>query len=337
MSVLAHLDDGRTHLSLQAAGGMIGPLNVHFAGRAPIEVLTCPDWADQDRDQEWLPLISNLCGDFVCVPYGAPSANDALPAEWLAGIGAQEALDPMFHGTPVNTDWLLVETGKAGATMAVDLPKPLPLSRIERHVRLLPGQAGYACDLTLMPRQDVAMPISLHPCFRLPEAPEQMHISFAASGPGWTYPVPPVEETALVAANARFDDLASIPARDGGTLDFTHLPPQQRTETLLQVPLATGKVTLTYPGDGYRVTFSWDVQHLPSLVLWISNQGRDEAPFSGQFRTLGIEAVAGAFDLGPSISCSPDNPVAREGIPTTVKLDAGKPLTITSSIVVEAI
>lgn len=339
MSVHPHLDDGRTRLSLQMAGGMIGPVTVKLPGRESIDVLTCPDWAKRDTGKQWLPLIRNLCGDFVCVPYGAPTPNDGLPAEWLAGVKPSEPDDPWFHGEAANADWQLIDQSEAdnSLTMGIALAEPHLLARVERTVRLLPDVAGYEVDLCLTARRDTELPVALHPCFRLPEKPGDLHLSIEAAGKGWTYPVSPVEETAMAEPNARFETLAGVPAIVGNAIDFSSLPTEGRTEALLQIPLAKGQVNLGYINDGYRVVFAWDEKLLPSVVLWVSQQGRDEAPFSRTFRTLGVEAVAGAFDLGPHVSRSADNPMAREGVATTVKLTARQTFKTTYRVLVEAI
>lgn len=242
--------------------------------------------------------------------------------------------DPMFHGTAVNSEWR-IDVREAEATMAIDLAAPLPLSHVSREVRLLDDAAGYETTLCLTARTDCDLPLSLHPCLTMPDTPGDLILDIAQSGPGWTYPVSPVPARPGVAADTRFESLATVPAPEGGTVDLTRLPPETPCEILVQLPVATGRAALLYPRMGVRVTFEWDAALLPCLVLWISNRGRDEAPFDGRFRTLGVEAVAGAFDLGPHISRNSENPVAREGLATTVSLRAGHTLRTDSRITIE--
>ena len=83
------LKNAHAHLSLQVAGGMIGPLTATLGERSGIEVLTSPGWADAPGAEDWLPLIRHLNGDFVGLPYGAPEPNLDLPATWRAGARAR--------------------------------------------------------------------------------------------------------------------------------------------------------------------------------------------------------------------------------------------------------
>ena len=124
---------------------------------------------------------------------------------------------------------------------------------------------------------------------------------------------------------------------DGGMIDLSRLPLPERCDALLQMLVPDGEMRLMYENGGYAMRFNYDAELLPSLVIWISNRGRDEAPFDGKFRTIGIEAVAGAFDLGPTVSCWSDTPIAREGVSREVTLLAGQELTTTSTITIEAL
>lgn len=71
MTSAPSLSNAMTDLSLQASGGMIGPVTAKIAGRR-FDVLTCPGWGPRDGAEGWLPMIRDMCGDFICVPYGAP-------------------------------------------------------------------------------------------------------------------------------------------------------------------------------------------------------------------------------------------------------------------------
>jgi hypothetical protein len=62
--------------------------------------------------------------------------------------------------------------------------------------------------------------------------------------------------------------------------------------------------------------------------MWLSNGGRDYAPWNGRHRrVIGLEEICGYFHLSHSASIA-DNPVAAKGIPTAVELQPDSPLTV---------
>ncbi len=329
-------------LDLQPEGGMIGPAVFDVPGVGRVEPLTCPNWRNRAGAEELLPLIRNLSGDFVCAPYGAPQASGDLPSDWLKGADANIEEDRWFHGYPANSQWEINADNEGDdaatrATMTCRPAAPHPFGEVSRTVSLLPDGPGYAVELSIIARHDVTFPLSLHPCFLLPHEPGSLRLEIPQAGEGWTYPLPVVPDHAPIVPDQRFDSLRAVPRIEGGFNDLTLLPPSEQCEILLQVPAPAGLVRLIYEQAGYAVRFTYDAQLLPSVVIWISNRGREEFPFDGQFRTLGIEAVAGAFDLGPAVSASAMNPIAREGVATCITLQAGEALTMRSTIALEAL
>jgi len=326
-------------LSLQANGGMIGPAKFNLPGLDPINPLTCPNWHDRAGAQDWLPLIKNLCGDFICAPYGAPDMSETLPQNWKQNTGKKFANDNWFHGFAVNNLWdVQIDEGDlTSGQMICHPPASHPFEQVSRKVSLLSDGAGYQVELNIVARSDIKFPLALHPCFLLPDQPDSLSLEVATAGSGWTYPVRLIDENAPIAINARFDGLNAVPLIEGGEMDLTRLPPDKPFEALVQIGAPEGKVRLVYEKLGFEIIFSYDAELLPSLVIWISNCGRTEAPFDGKFKTLGIEAVAGAFDLGPQVSSSKENPVAKEGISTFIELSAGEKLTTTSTIRLQAL
>ncbi len=334
MSSTSRLHGEHGNLDLQARGGMIGPADFALPGLSSINPLTCPQWRDDPGSKDWLPLIRNLCGDFVCAPYGAPRFSENLPDDWKRDPALPIAGDSWFHGHGPNNLWevWVDQDNPASGGMRCRLPRSHPFSEISRRVRLLADGPGYEVDLSIIARSDVVFPLSLHPCFVLPDQPGSLELHVMTDGPGWTYPVSLIQSNAPVALNSRFASLEQVPLVEGSMLDMTSLPPEYPCESLVQIAAPAGEVKLHYVSEGYELLYGYDAGILPSLVIWLSNCGRQEAPFSGNFRTLGLEAVAGAFDLGPQISCSDQNPMAREGLKTCLRLAAGEEFVTTSTV-----
>ena len=62
---------------------------------------------------------------------------------------------------------------------------------------------------------------------------------------------------------------------------------------------STAAVALANEADGYRVRLTWQKEHFPSLLLWISNRGRKMPPWNGRHLALGMEPICSPFGLGP--------------------------------------
>ncbi len=125
--------------------------------------------------------------------------------------------------------------------------------------------------------------------------------------------------TRLISLGAMLTDFTAI-LPDGRGVSSLHkapwlLPYLVASETLLLLSGTDGSFALENRAESYRVSLDWDAQTFPSLLLWISNCGRNAAPWNGRHRALGVEPVCSAFDLGPAISGS-DNALTRAGVQT---------------------
>lgn len=171
-------------------------------------------------------------------------------------------------------------------------------------------------------RHDAELPIGLHPVLALPDAAGGAQLKLAARE-AIAYPVPTEPGVSRLTPGAVTRDLRNLPAQ-GGPIDVTALPLDVKTEELVQAAVETGAAELFHGPDGYRVTLSWDAKHFPFCLLWISNKGRREPPWSGRHVALGIEPVCAAFDLGVGTSLDGRTPLARLGR-TALPLRAGMP------------
>ena len=90
-----------------------------------------------------------------------------------------------------------------------------------------------------------------------------------------------------------------------------------------KVPLAW--TAATFAKERYAWFALKDPAVLRGTLLWISNGGRDYAPWSGKNFALGVEPVNGFFDLGRVVTPPQDHPLAGR-LGSTFK--AGEPRTI---------
>ncbi|GAA3862806.1 hypothetical protein [Tessaracoccus defluvii] len=262
------------------------------------------------------PLLDKLRGDFLCVPFGITPSGD-LPDGWNSP-GPQPG--EVAHGHSSNADWEVAALTEESVMLTLAYPEDDPIERVTRIVTCLDD--GLEFEGRIFARSAVDLPIGVHPTFRLPDRPYGATLRLPA---GAFLASPPVqsEPLARVLPGSVFDDPAAAPAIDGAA-DVTELPWANANEDLLLVAdVEDGRVELLNHDEGYRVTLTWDHRVARHLMLWISNYGRDAAPWSGRNRALGLEPITGAFDYGAAVSAAP-NPLAARGAATTVHIEPGQ-------------
>jgi len=141
----------------------------------------------------------------------------------------------------------------------------------------------------------------------------------------------PARGRSILAYPEESKDLTAFPLANGGTADLTVYPIGERNEDFLTLveaqssSLGWSVVSRTVEQD--RVIVLKQPKVLPVTMLWMSNGGRDYAPWSGRHAgVLGIED-ARASALGHADSCR-DNDLNRSGTPTAFTLAEGNRQTI---------
>lgn len=314
-------------VSLQPLGAMIMDLTLILEdGRSHSPLARAP-WVDGAHGETG--LMAGLSGEWPCLPFGA--AGETLAPGWSGAADHWE--DPFPHGTSAHLHWTLGRDDQ-GLTAKLYLPAPHPIAGLTRRIR--PCAQGVAITLMVEPRQDCALPIGLHPVFRLPQETGQMHVDIPGARGVWTHPATPPPDPTPIAPNQRAASLQDLPGVDGSRQDLSRLPLDGCSETRLLVPSVKGLVRLTDHAAGVETQLSYDPQTFPATMLWVSNRGRDHAPWSGRHLALGVEPVRAAFDLGTAVSTAP-NPLSRAGVPTALPLRAGQVFTTEYRITAQAL
>ena len=140
---------------------------------------------------------------------------------------------------------------------------------------------------------------------------------------------------------AIFRSLARVPLFRGGTADLTRYPARKGFDDLVMLTADAGLpfawTAVAFPGERYAWFAIRDPRVLRHTLLWISNGGRHYPPWSGRHEAvMGLEDVTSYFHLGLAESAGP-NPLNRRGIPTALRLDPGKPTSISHIMGVAAI
>ena len=324
----------RGEAEIQFLGGMLAPVRFVLEDRRIVQPFAVAPWAeDSGTRHAALPgLMKRLRGEWPCVPFGAPDIPEGLPEAWRPDRDNPVGSD--YHGYCSNFEWHVEDECESSIAIAISYPEDHPVRRLARRIEGLSGEARIKISLTIEARRAVEVPVALHPVFRLPGSPERARLDLGKYDMGRVFPLPVEPGKSHLVPDAEFKTIRSIPARDGfARLD--RLPLGFDTEEVVQVCGVSGLAMLTNEDEGYRAHIRYCPEFFPSVLLWISNRGRAFYPWSGRFVALGIEPVRAAFDLGPAVGSHADNPIAKAGYPTSLKLLPGEPVTTSYEIGVE--
>lgn len=311
------LSNETVSLHVTARGGHIAPVEFRPPG-APsgCSPYSLAPWRPDDQPDA-PPILQVLRGDFFCFPFGA-DAN---------------AGHPLIHGEPANHPWRLSGAAPDALHLALDFSTPGPLAggRVERTIRLRPGHAALYQEHRV---SGVSGDFNYghHPILHLPEG---VHAELRTSPLrfGGVYACPPGDGTErnALARGVRFASLDAVPLAGGGATSLLRYPARPGHEDIVMLSSASTSgpawTALTF-STGFVWVSLRDAADFPSTLLWMSDGGRDAAPWGGRHaRRIGVEDVCSHFCDGLSASRSSELP-AREGIATTRRFSAEEPTTL---------
>jgi hypothetical protein len=322
---------GRTEV--HAAGGALG----HTEFR-----LNDGRWAAPFHEAPWIvrgqavepTMLANLRGEWACLPFGRLyGASDGLPGEWASSAAALlpaedapiDASDYLLHGFGWGADWSLVSRSEEGLVITVAYPKTSPIERMTRTYSPVAGAAAMDLSVEIRARRRCRRPFGFHPNFALGGDPGTFRIEPGRFEFGLTHPTGE-EGVSRAKSDTRFSDLRSVPLKAGGDGRFDLLPFAHDTEEIVQLCGIDGSVRLIDTSANVIWSLTWDADVMPSCLLWMSNRGREYAPWDGENLCVGVEPVISAFDLG-SVASAASNPIASRGVPTAALFEPGVPKT----------
>lgn len=312
-------------LTVQRLGAMLAPARFELPDGRSVQPMHIPLWANENLSPGLPPILRGLRGEWPCVPFGADEP-ESLAFDWQASMGRPSPLRPNAppHGESSNCLWDWQDADDNRLALHLNYPDDHPITWVEREIVPDPNAPAIDCVLRVMPRADCCLPIGVHPTFALPATIGAARIRTSKANHIRSYPGSLEPSADIFPADAVVDDLTNAPAHSGGQIDASRLPFEAPGEDLLQlVGVEEGLAALDNYEAGYRATLTWNAEHLPSLLIWYSNRGRQHAPWSGRHTALGLEPICSAFDLGAGMA-SDDNPIARQGTPTSHSFLAGK-------------
>lgn len=316
-------------VSAQSLGGMLGPTLFLLPDGSQVAPFQVAPWFAEPEARGFGGIMRRMRGEWICVPFGIESDRPET-GRWPASAGG--SAEP--HGYAANHKWNWDDAGPSSLAMHIVYPDGHAVARVDRRITPDPLHAAIDFELVISVREDCALPIGLHPVFRLPASNASALLDVEGDARVATFPGD-VDRSALFLPDT-LASIAAVPTRVGGHVDARSLPLAAPAEDLLQLIDVDGCVRLLNRAEGYRVLVSWDQTHFPSLLLWFSNRGRTAYPWSGRHLALGIEPVCSAFDLGTRISAAP-NPLNQYGTSTARRFRADETFATRYRIAVEKI
>jgi hypothetical protein len=309
--------------SLDASVGHIAALCIADDGRQLSPLHRAP-WVDDTEavfEATTPPNVKRLSGDFLCAPFGR---NDVVEAP--------------SHGWPANSSWDHVETTRADDHLiaAFILAHTVMGAEVEKRITLRAGHPFIYQEHRFRGGQgavSAAHHVMVHMQARGRLAVSPKAFAFTPPGPLET---DPARGRSMLAYPAQSEDLRAFPLADGGTADLTWFPPGQNHEDFLTLAESKaeernsaepGWSVISRTAERDRVLILKNRDTLPVTMLWMSNGGRDYAPWSGRHTgVLGIEDGR-ASGLGHADSIRP-NAMNRAGVATAFELGGHKTLRI---------
>ncbi|WP_460273534.1 hypothetical protein [Celeribacter sp. ULVN23_4] len=282
------------------------------------EIFHTAHWVGTPASEQAGSVIdAHLAGDFLAAPFGT---SDLVA-------------DPP-HGWSANSRWHLVVRAEDGdcAVMKFALNREVMGAEISKELRFCDGHPVLYQRHVISGGQG-GLTFAHHPMFRVSGGD---HIAYSAKRAAVT--TDPLEPSHLLACPGRSEDLTAFPAAQGGTVDLTKYPRGSGHEdfvTLIERDTqGLGWTAVSRAAEGDIVVVLKDSAVMPVTMLWISNGGRDYAPWDGRHDgVLGIEDGCAAGAEGHRAALR-ENAVSKEGVASSVPLSADGTVTLRHAIVV---
>lgn len=303
--------------------GMLAPVTF-CKDSSPIQPYSVAPWAEETLSQDTPPIIKCLRGDFICSTFGGndePFNGKKLP----------------IHGETANNEWSVVaqESNKQSSVLRTSMDLTVQGGRCDAVTVILEGQN------VVYQRHDfsgIDGPINPghHATLLFPDKPGCGALSFSRHIYSHTFVDnvnnPEIGERSFLKPDSQITDLTAVPALDGSTTDTTSFPARRGFEDIAIVcadpTLELAWSAVAIPSAGYAWFSLRNPKLLPSTVLWMSNGGRDFAPWNGRhINVMGIEDITGFFHKGLAASAR-ENMLNKKGIVTCHRITSAETLRV---------
>jgi len=284
-----------------------------------IEPLHSANWiGDESKELTALPgVLKNLRGEFPCIPFGINSPVDDLTNEWKETYSEKPYIVNDPHGFCSNNIWELVNISENKATFKIIYPKEDLVDYLIRTIEVNDKDLNTInCSLSVKVKEDCSLPVGLHPMIKIPSDKNKIKIIPGNFKFGLTYPGVVLAGKTLGAVGKEFSSIEKIPGFDREHVDISKPPLDGNYEDLFQLCGIDGVMKIENYEHNYSLTINWNPEHFSSVLMWISNKGREEYPWSKNHVTVGLEPISSTFGLSTYLSNNPKNPIHSRGVKT---------------------
>lgn len=289
-------------LAVDPAVGNIRHLAFRIEGREIAPLHTAP-WVEETvaEDVRLAPVERHLAGDFLCAPFGANDLDGAP-----------------IHGWTANSPWSLVERDEGSLEFRLD--RPVMGARVTKTLRLAPD-APLLYQTHAVTGGEGGLTLAHHPMLRMAAGG---HIDVSPKRLAMTPELPLVPGRNHLACATETTDLGAILTSAGDTCDLHDFPPGASHEDFITLVEAAdsplGWTAVIREAEDDIVLVLKNPAQLPVTMFWMSNGGRDYAPWSGRHRgVLGIEDGCAAGAAGHRAALG-ENSLAERGVRTCLDL-----------------
>ncbi len=271
-------------LAFRPESGIIDDLVINCEGAKDLRPLHRAPWV---RSGEALPdgvapVESRLAGDFFCAPFGRTKAD--IP----------------IHGWAANGTWEKAGSDRAGdgaVTTTYALREAVEGARLVKHLTLCPHHP-IVYQSHVFEGGAGAIPVAHHAMIHVPGG---ARLSFSRKASGFTLgkalETDPKRGRSVLLYPQRFASLAKVKRADGGISDASLYPFDQGHEDFIIMSERPGTKlgwsAALAKADGFLFFALKDATVLPHTALWMSNGGRNYAPWNGRHRAvIGIEEAS---------------------------------------------
>lgn len=320
------LETPSVSLAVTQQGGHLAPVEFKGAGadQPVVQPYAIAPWWNEVVPDDLPPILKVLRGDFFCLPFGG---NETV---------FQGEPHPV-HGEVANNEWKEPETvrGSRGTVLKLSMETHARPGRVRKSVALVEEQEVVYCQHRVEGMEG-PMCFGHHPCLKFPDEPGSGLLAFSPFVYGQVFPEPvetaETQGRSILSPGAVFSSLDQVPMVNGNLTDLGRYPDRRGYEDIAMIvtdpSLSLGWTAVSFPTEGYVWFALKDPKVLAGTVFWISNGGRDSAPWNGRhFSVMGLEDVTSYFHPGLAESVGP-NPFRDQGFQTFVELDKDKPLIV---------